>query len=67
MDMRQHGQGIEACMFGDGCLEKHTRHFFFFERCKASFSQEWTSHLPSSVIRLDSSGNSYGYSPQGSL
>ena len=23
MDMRQHGQGIEACMFGDGCLEKH--------------------------------------------
>jgi len=28
MDMRQHGQGIEACMFGDGCLEKHNIYIY---------------------------------------
>ena len=31
MDMRQHGQGIEACMFGDGCLEKHNIYIYIYQ------------------------------------
>ena len=61
-------KGVKACMFGDGCQEKHTRqNYFFLKDVNASFSQEWTSHPFSSVDWIVTSCNSYGYSPRSSF
>ena len=61
-------KGFKACTFGDGCQEKHTRqNYFFLKDVNASFSQEWTRHPFSSVDRIVTSCNSYGYSPRSSF